>query len=204
MADNIKLAENVVLIDVISLNETITNVKNFFEENLKRKLDDINLDFWMAYLALDSGIREGDNHIQVLLIYDDKVDKLEHCMAPELKELGGMGCKNPFGEFVFSAISSEGFASREDLYLDLLQITLNSADVKRLVLAPSNGEYGDRVHDILQQSLAESSQEKVKQIIRFFVEQPNQLADYKCDTLLFSLMHAFGVRNEELGFIYQS
>ncbi len=203
MADNIKLAENVVLIDVISLNETITNVKNFFEENLKRKLDDINLDFWMAYLALDSGIREGDNRIQVLLIYDDKVDKLEHCMAPDLKELGGMGCKNPFGEFVFSAISSEGFATRENLYLDLLQITLNSADVKRLILAPSNEEYGDKVHDLLQQSLADS-EEKSKQIIRFYVEKPDQTVAYKCDTLLFSLMHAFGVRNEELGFIYQS
>ena len=39
--------------------------------------------------------------------------------------------------------------SRGDLYLDLLQIVLNAAEVKKLIVVPFNEEYGKEVENVL-------------------------------------------------------
>ena len=146
MSEHIKLAENIILIDVPGLNETIINLVRFFEGSISRKLNKVDLETWIIDLALDAGLREGEHRTQILFVYDDTASFLEYCTTRELKSVDGWGCRNQFGEFIFSAISSEGLASRESVFFDLLQITLNSEDVKRLILLPAENEYGERLH----------------------------------------------------------
>lgn len=63
----IKLSETVVLIDAAFLNFVITDMKGYFEETLRRSLQDIDLSMLTTYLTLDAGITEGKNEVQFLL-----------------------------------------------------------------------------------------------------------------------------------------
>lgn len=66
------------------------------------------------------------------------------------------------------AVSSEGFVSRGELYLDLLHIVLNSAEVKKLIVVPFNEEYGEEVENVLKESVVESAGQKEMQKTLFF------------------------------------
>ena len=68
MEDKIKFPANVILIDVAFLNEVVYGAKNFLEGKLGRKLPDVDLPAWLSYLALDAGLREQENEVEVLLV----------------------------------------------------------------------------------------------------------------------------------------
>ena len=87
----IKLSETVVLIDAAFLNFVITDMKGYFEETLRRSLQDIDLSMLTTYLTLDAGITEGKNEVQFLFVYDEESDQLVHCHPSDLvKELNGV------------------------------------------------------------------------------------------------------------------
>ena len=98
------------------------------------------------------------------------------------------------------AVPSEGFVSRGDLYLDLLQIVLNSAEVKKLVTVPFNEEYGKEVEDVLKEFTAESSgrKENAKDIVYFRMEEPEAPAVCHWEMLGYPLMSVLGIRSEDL------
>ena len=111
-----------------------------------------------------------------------------------------MAFKASLGEFSFMAVPSEGFVSRGDLYLDLLQIVLNSAEVKKLVAVPFNEEYGKEVEDVLKEFTAESSgrKENAKDIVYFRMEEPEAPAVCHWEMLGYPLMSVLGIRSEDL------
>lgn len=142
----IKLSETVVLIDTAFLNFVITDMKGYFEETLQRTLQDIDLSMLTTYLTLDAGIVEGKNEVQFLFVYDKDSNKLQNCQPSDLKnELNGVAFQSPFGEYLFASVPSEGMVSREDLFLDLLSIISDSADVKKMIIISFNEEYGVRL-----------------------------------------------------------
>ena len=152
----IKLSETVMVIDAAYLNFVINDLKKYFEPLLGRSLQRADLALFTMCLAMDAGVKEGSNDVQILLVYDEQSGKLEDCLPSDLKsELDGMAFKGPLGEFCFMAVSSEGFVSRGELYLDLLHIVLNSAEVKKLIVVPFNEEFGGmlglRVNDLVGQ-----------------------------------------------------
>ncbi len=87
MENNVKFSKNVILVDVSFLDETVSDIKSFLGERLGRTLPDVDLPAWLSYLALDAGLREGDNEIQVLLVHGGEVSALPHCRPADLKEL---------------------------------------------------------------------------------------------------------------------
>ena len=199
MVDNIKLAENVILVDVASFNAVVQGMKKYFEMQLGHPLQDIYIEEWATYLALDSGIRGNDNQIEVLFVYDGQASSLLHCGPSDLKnDLNGVGLASHLGEFSFTSVSSEGFVSRGNLYLDLLAIALNAADVKRLTLVPSVEEYGDKLADVLEENLKETAPEKAKEVYLFSMNEPQHPSACRWDSLGYSVMRALGIKAEEL------
>ena len=197
----IKLSETVMVIDVAYLNFVINDLKKYFEPLLGRSLQTVDLALFTMYLAMDAGVKGSDNDVQILLVYDEQSGKLEHCLPSDLKsELDGVAFKASLGEFSFMAVPSEGFVSRGDLYLDLLQIVLNSAEVKKLVTVPFNEEYGKEVEDVLKEFTAESSgrKENAKDIVYFRMEEPEAPAVCHWEMLGYPLMSVLGIRSEEL------
>ncbi|WP_125041115.1 DUF6621 family protein [Bacteroides faecalis] len=188
----IKLSETVVLIDTAFLNFVITDMKGYFEETLQRTLQDIDLSMLTTYLTLDAGIVEGKNEVQFLFVYDKDSNKLQNCQPSDLKnELNGVAFQSPFGEYLFASVPSEGMVSREDLFLDLLSIISDSADVKKMIIISFNEEYGDKVTTIL-------SEVKEKEVIQFRMNEPQIPVEYKWDMLAFPVMQALGIRADEL------
>ena len=188
----IKLSETVVLIDAAFLNFVIMDMKRYFEETLQRTLQEIDLSMLTTYLTLDAGIVEGKNEVQFLFVYDKDSNKLQNCQPSDLKnELNGVAFQSPYGEYLFASVPSEGMVSREALFLDLLSIISDSADVKKMIIISFNEEYGDKVTTVL-------SEVKEKEIIQFRMNEPQRPVEYKWDMLAFPVMQALGIRADEL------
>ena len=194
----IKLSETVVLIDAAFLNFVITDMKRYFEETLQRSLQEIDLSMLTTYLTLDAGIAEGKNEVQFLFVYDKESGNLAHCRrSSDLrpsdleKELNGVAFQSPYGEYSFASVPSEGMVSREDLFLDLLSIVADSADVKKMILVSFNEEYGKKVTDALNEVQG-------KEIVQFRMNEPDTPVAYKWDMLAFPVMQALGIRADEL------
>ena len=188
----IKLSETVVLIDAAFLNFVITDIKNYFEKTLQRSLQEIDLSLFTSYLTLDAGINEGKNEVQFLFVYDKESRHLQHCQPSDLQEeLNGVAFQSPYGEFSFAGVPSEGMVSREALFMDLLSVVSDSADVKRMIVVSFNEEYGKKVTDVLQGL-------KGKEVVQFRMNEPEIPVNYKWDMLAFPVMHSLGIRAEEL------
>ncbi|WP_308746381.1 DUF6621 family protein [uncultured Bacteroides sp.] len=188
----IKLSETVVLIDAAFLNFVITDMKGYFEKTLQRSLQEIDLSILTTCLTLDAGITEGKNEVQFLFVYDKESGRLVHCQPSDLeKELNGVAFQSPYGEYSFASVPSEGMVSREDLFLDLLSIVADSADVKRMIVISFNEEYGKKVTDAL-------SEIKGKEVIQFRMDEPDVPLAYKWDMLAFPIMQALGIKADEL------
>lgn len=188
----IKLSETVVLIDAAFLNFVITDMKGYFEKTLQRSLQEIDLSMLTTYLTLDAGITEGKNEVQFLFVYDKTSSRLVYCQPSDLgQELNGVAFQSQYGEYSFASVPSEGMVSREDLFLDLLSIVSDSADVKKMIVVSFNEEYGKRVTDALRVV-------KGKEIIQFRMNEPESPVEYKWEMLAFPVMQALGIKAEEL------
>ena len=192
MDKKIKLPEIVMLIDAAFLNYVVSDLKSYFEKILNRPLREIDLSLLTTYLALDAGISEGDNKAQLLFVYDKDSSKLLFCKPADLKEeLNGVAFQSPYGEYSFASVPSEGMVTREDLFLDLLSIVADSADVKRMIVISFNEEYGKKVADALNEI-------KDKEVIQFRMNEPDAPVKYKWEMLAFPVMQALGIKADEL------
>ena len=192
MDRKIKLPEIVMLVDAAFLNYVVSDLKRYFEKMLNRSLQEIDLSLLTTYLALDANIDKGDNEVQLLFVYDKDSSKLAFCKPADLKEeLNGVAFQSPYGEYSFASVPSEGMVTREDLFLDLLSIIADSADVKRMIVVSFNEEYGEKVTDVLNEV-------KGKEVIQFRMNEPDAPLMYKWDMLAFPVMKALGIKADEL------
>ncbi len=192
MEQKIKLPEHVVLIDVEFLNFMLTNMKGFLEQQVGRELANVSMADLLTCLALDAKVEEGAKEIQVLLMHDKSITKVEFADPSDLeKELNGVAFKSSLGEFSFAAVSTENITSTEELYQDLLQITFNSETVKKvMVVAPE--DYDNRL-------LATFKDDKLgKELYQFRISEPQSKLPYNWDMLVFPIMKAFGVEGSEI------
>lgn len=198
----IKLSETVMVIDAACLNFVINDLKNYFEPRLQRSLHPLDLALFTVYLAMDAGLKEGDNEVQVLLVYDEQSSILEHCLPCDLKnELDGVAFQDSLGEFCFMAVPSEGLVSRGELYRDLQHIVLDSAEVKKLILVPFYEEYGMEVESMLDEFAKEhlGKREAAKEIIGFrMAASDTRQTICRWELLGYPLMSALGIRSEDL------
>ncbi|ADV43703.1 DUF6621 family protein [Bacteroides helcogenes] len=198
MEDKVRFSENVILIDVAFLNEMACSVKEFLGMKLGRELQNIDLPVWLSYLSLDAGLREDTNEIQVLLLHGEDTHALQCCVPSDLDSLNGMACRTPLGEFAFSCVNAAGITTSEEMYLDLLNLTLDAADVKHLMLVPAHSVYGNRVEDALRKYFEGKSEEERGKAVYFAMEEPLQPIFARWDFVLYSLAQAFGIKSDEL------
>ena len=62
----IKLSETVMVIDAAYLNFVINDLKKYFEPLLGRSLQRADLALFTMCLAMDAGVKEGSNDVQIL------------------------------------------------------------------------------------------------------------------------------------------
>ncbi|WP_321518882.1 DUF6621 family protein [uncultured Bacteroides sp.] len=192
MEEEIKMAETVMLIDASFLNFVTEDIKRNFESMLKRKLQDMDLSHLFTYIALDAGISEGKNETQIFFIYDDDSAHLVYAQPSDLtKELNNVAFSNEFGEFCFNTFQPEKMTSREELFLESLNVLADAEEVKRIVVLSFNEEYGEKVHKILKKV-------KEKELIQFRMNEPDNDTEYRWEMLAYPVMQALGIRGDEL------
>jgi hypothetical protein len=192
MEEEIKMAETVMLIDASFLNFVTEDIKKNFERMLNRELQEMDLSHLFTYLALDAGIVEGKNEIQIFFIYDKNSTQLVHAQPSDLeKELNSVAFSNEFGEFCFNTFQPEDMASREDLFLESMKVVADAKGVKRIIVLSYNEEYGDKVNDILKDV-------KEREIIQFRMNEPEDDINYRWEMLAYPVMQALGIRGDEL------
>lgn len=187
----IQLSETVILIDAAFLNKETTGMKRFFEKMLKRTLPIMDLSDWSLYLLQDSAFKGSQPEIQFIVVYDEDSRLLQNFVPSDLKdELDGKGFRY-ISEYYFTCVPTEGLASREDVFIELLSIVSESEKVKNIAVIPFYEEYGEAVDEILKDATD-------KDIIQFSIEELSQKATHRWDNLGFSIMRAYGVSPQEL------
>jgi hypothetical protein len=188
----IKLAENVILIDVAFLNVVIINTKNYFESKLKRELNNIDVAELSDYLALDMGLQPGENKCMMVLVYDTDSAMLAYSSPAGIqKDLDGMAFHGQLGEFSYFGVPTKELVSREDLFMNMLDIINDTKEVKRLGVLSFNEEYGNRVKSVLNKM-------KEKEVVQFRMNEPEKQIQYRWNMLAFPLMQALGIKGSEL------
>ena len=170
-------SENVIIADADYIDKVAFNLIVNFERMLGRRIPQADMTRWVDCVALDGGIREGDNKIQVLLIHDKTHSELENFTPSKLTtDLDGKAFNDHLGEFLFSALPVEEMVDNEHLFCDSLMHICSQKEVKRVMVVPNAEQYYDGVRRALK-----------------------GIDDEKRITVFaYSLMNALGIRGEEV------
>ena len=68
--ENSKLSANVILADADYIDKVAFDLSVNFERMLGRRIPPADMARWIDCIALDGGIREGDNEVQVILVHE--------------------------------------------------------------------------------------------------------------------------------------
>lgn len=189
-------SENVIVVDAEYVDRVAFNLIVNFERMLGRKIPAADMARWIECLALDGGISpEGnsDGNVSVVFIHEKDSKGFDNFVPALYSELDGKAFKDHLGEFVFSAVPVEHLTTKDDLLLDVVQSTMESKDVKRLMVVP-NSEDGD-CYDRLRQMLRSAPDDKR---ITLFAMQPMMGGNFRQEILGYSLMQALGIKAAEL------
>lgn len=189
---DIKLSENIILADADYIDKVAFDLIVNFERMLGRRIPPADMARWIDCVALDGGLREGDNNVQVVLIHDKQHTRLDNFSpANYAEELDGKAFRDHLGEFSISVLPVESMVSKEDFIADVLAVVSNHKDVKRLMVVPD----GMKAYDLVRHTLRNAPEDKH---ITVFAMQPMQGGNFRQEILGYSLMNALGIRADEI------
>lgn len=184
--------ENVVIADADYIDKVAFNLIVNFERMLNRRIPQADLARWIDCIALDGGIREGDNHVQVILVHAKQREALANFRPSHYDtELNGMAFKDHLGEFAISAFPTEPLVTQQEFLLDILSMACVQECVKRIMLIADTSQMLDKVKGMLK------TVDDEKKRITLFDMQPLTPGPYRQEILGYSLMNAMGIRSEE-------
>lgn len=200
-----KWSANVILVDADYLDNVARNLIERFERLLGRQIAKGSMAVWADCVALDGGLRPGDNQIQVVIIHPKEKKGLNHLDPSDFAEhLSGKAFKDNIGEFVFDCYSAEEeFVDYDDFFVDALQLITAQKEVKRLMVVThaENALLYNKVREVLNGADDEKT-------ITIFSMQPAtdgkspsdgmQGKKIKQEILGYSLMAALGIKAEEI------
>ena len=183
--------DNMVIVDADHIDRVAFDLIVNFERMIGRRIPNADLPRWLDCVALDGGIKEGDNVTQVVFIHSRDKQRLEHFNPGGLKgDIEGKAFRDTLGEFILNTVSEESIISREDLLLDLLHVALGSKNIKRVIVVPDEESLPQVRH-----ALRKVDDDKRVVLLSM---QPFGGGDFRSEILGYSLMSALGIRSEEI------
>lgn len=183
--------ENVILVDADYVDAVAFDLIVNFERMLNRPMPKADLAQWLVCVALDGGIRQGKNDIQVVLIYGRERKALDNFAPSDFAaELDGKAFTDDYvGEFRLSSVKREELSDAEHLYLQSLEALADAKDIRRLIVVPDMEKYGARVREILGRTEGKE--------ITLLAMEPQAGRGFRSEILGYSLMNALGIRGDE-------
>ena len=191
---DIRWSENVILVDADYVDKVAFNLIVNFERMLGRRIPQADMAKWIDCVALDGGIREGEQETQVVLLHDRQKKGMENFTPGNYEEeLNGKAFKDHLGEFVINAYPTEDIVGSEQQFLDTLQMVCAQKEVKRVMVIPNADDayIYNKVRDVLRQT----DDDKRNTV---FAMQPMTGGNFRQEILGYSLMAALGIRSEEI------
>lgn len=186
-------SENVIIADADFVDKVAFDLTVNFERMLMRRVPKADLARWIDCIALDGGIREGENEVQVVLIHNKENTELENFTPAHYKEeLDGKAFKDHLGEFSINTYPVEELVSKADFIAEAAQIACSQKEVKRVMVVPDDEETYAKVRHALKRIDDEGKR------ITLFAMQPMEGGNFRQEILGYSLMSALGINGEEI------
>ena len=186
-------SENVIIADADFVDKVAFDLTVNFERMLMRRVPKADLARWIDCIALDGGIREGENEVQVVLIHNKENTELENFTPAHYKEeLDGKAFKDHLGEFSINTYPVEELVSKADFIAEAAQIACSQKEVKRVMVVPDDEETYAKVRHALNRIDDEGKR------ITLFAMQPMEGGNFRQEILGYSLMSALGINGEEI------
>jgi len=190
----IKWTENVIVADADYVDSVAFNLIVNFERMLGRRIKQADMARWIDCIALDGGLREGQNSTQVVLIHGKSKRGMDNFSPSDFDdELNGKAFSDHLGEFVLSSLAVESIVDADEMFVNVVKTVCSQTDVKRVMIIP-NAEKGD-LYDQLRHVLQRIDDDKR---VTMFAMQPMTGGNFRQEILGYSLMNALGIRGEEL------
>lgn len=187
-----KLPENIILADADYIDKVAFDLIVNFERMLGRRILPADTARWLDCVALDGGIREGNNEVLVVLIHDKSRTCMDNFKPADFEqELNGKAFKDHLGEFSISSFPVESMVNKEDFIVDILAVISNHKNVKRIMVVPDV----EKSYDLIRHALRNAPEDKH---ITVFAMQPMQGGNFRQEILGYSLMSALGIRADEI------
>lgn len=191
MSTNEKWSQNVILVDADYADKVAFDLIVNFERMLGRRIPQADLARWIDCIALDGGMREGEQETLVVLIHKKQRHRLENFVPANYEEeLNGKAFKDHLGEFSISALPIEEMVADDDFFIETLQTICAQKDVKRVMVVPN-----ELLYNKVRVALDHIDEEKR---ITVFTMEPKQGGQFRQEILGYSLMAALGIRSEEI------
>ena len=174
-------SENVILVDADYVDKVAFDLIVNFERMIGRPIPKADMARWLECVALDGGLREGKNDIQVVLLHQGK----------QMENFQPGAFMGPLGEFLISCVVVEDMVTMEDLFIDSMQVISNAAEVRRLIVVPD----AEHIYNKVREGLRHADDEKR---ITVLAMQPMQGGNFRQEILGYSLMAALGIKGEEI------
>ena len=184
-----KWSKNVILVDADYVDKVAFDLIVNFERMIGRQIPQADMAQWLECVALDGGLRAGDNEVQVVLLHGKK--QMANFVPGEFRELDGKAFSGQLGEFLISCIKVEEMVTMDDLFIDSMQIIANAAEVSRLVVVPD----AEHIYNKVRESLKHADPDKHITVLSM---QPMQGGQFRHEILGYSLMAALGIHSEEI------
>lgn len=191
----ISYCENVIIADADYIDRVAFDLIVNFERIIGRRIPPADMARWLDCIALDGGIREGDNKIQVILIHRKETKELNN-FAPSnfAKDLHKKAFKDHLGEFSISCLPIENIVNAQDFFLDVVETICSQQEVHRMMIIPDEDD--DTLYN-LRATLRQLNNDD-KQHVTVFAMQPIQGGKFQQEILGYSLMNAMGIKAEEI------
>jgi hypothetical protein len=124
-------------------------------------------------------------------LHDKKQQQLDNFLPGRFADLDGKAFSGQLGEFLISCVQVEEMVTKDDLYIDSLQIISNAAEVQRLMVVADS----DRIYNKVREALRQADPDKH---ITVFTMQPMTSGNFRQEILGYSLMAALGIKAEEI------
>lgn len=186
-----------ILVDAEYVDKVAFDMIVNFERMLERRIPQADTAQWLECVALDGGLRpqpsdiNPQTSIQVVLIHEKDKQQMDNFMPGKFSDLDGQAFTGPLGEFLISCVKVEEMVTKDDLFIDSLQIIANAAEVKRLMVVGDS----DHIYNKVRESLRKADPDKH---ITVFTMQPMDSGNFRQEILGYSLMAALGIKSEEL------
>lgn len=186
--------ENIILADADYVDSVAFNLIVNFERMIGRRIPPADMSRWAECIALDGGLRNGEHQTTVVLLHDKEKTAMTNFVPSDYAtELNAQAFKSHLGEFLFSSISSEGMATKEDFFLDTLLTIGSQKEVKRLMVIPD-----EQIYNEVRETVKRIDDTDDSKRITVFAMQPMPGGPFRQEILGYSLMAAMGIRGEEV------